>query len=362
MSSDAIPVVVTGVGGGGFGEQILKALRIAPTRYEIIGTDVTPLSKGFATVDHRYVVPRATDQRYVEIIRGICNRHRARALFAGSEPEIRSLGQNRSLFEDEGILLPLQPQLVLDTCFDKVQTARFLESQGFVVPRTVRIADISQLDAVDFFPAVIKPSVGAGGSSDVVIAQDHDELLSFGQTLLANGRHLLAQEYVGTPDAEFTVGVLSSMSGEFIQSIALKRFTSSALGSRLKVPNRTGRKDLGAVLVISSGISQGEIGPFPEVTEPCERIGAALGSRGALNVQCRLVDNSVVVFEINPRFSGTTSLRAMVGFNEPDVLVREHVLGAPVTRRFSYASGVILRGLEESLMTADTLSKVTDLR
>ena len=33
------------------------------------------------------------------------------------------------------------------------------------------------------------------------------------------------------------------------------------------------------------------------------------------------------MFEINPRFSGTTSLRAMVGYNEPDVLIRHHVLG-----------------------------------
>jgi len=55
-----------------------------------------------------------------------------------------------------------------------------------------------------------------------------------------------------------------------------------------------------------------------------------------VNVQCRLVDGEVVVFEINPRFSGTTSLRAMVGYNEPDVLFRHHVLGEPIEPHFPY--------------------------
>ena len=43
---ERVSVMVTGVGGGGHGEQILKALRLAPTRYEIVGGDMSPVSSG----------------------------------------------------------------------------------------------------------------------------------------------------------------------------------------------------------------------------------------------------------------------------------------------------------------------------
>ena len=103
-------------------------------------------------------------------------------------------------------------------------------------------------------------------------------------------------------------------------------------------------------MALSNGISQGEIGRFPAVTAECERIALALGSRGSINLQCRLVGDKVFVFEINPRFSGPTSLRAMVGYNEPDVLIRKHLLSESIQPRFEYGSGVILRGLTESLV------------
>ena len=125
----------------------------------------------------------------------------------------------------------------------------------------------------------------------------------------------------------------------------------AALSNRTKVPNRTGHARLGPVLAISSGVSQGRIGRFEEVCGQCEEIAVALGARGAFNIQCRVVDGRVVVFEINPRFSGTTSLRAMVGYNEPDTLVRQHVLGERITPRFPYREGVIVRSLAETLIS-----------
>ena len=76
----------------------------------------------------------------------------------------------------------------------------------------------------------------------------------------------------------------------------------------------------------------------------------ALGCRGAVNIQCRMVESKVYVFEINPRFSGTTSLRAMVGYNEPDILIRKHLLGENIKSNFTYKSGVIMRGLEEKFI------------
>ena len=103
------------------------------------------------------------------------------------------------------------------------------------------------------------------------------------------------------------------------------------------------------MLAISTGISQGEIGYFPEVTSYCEKLAIAMGCKFSINVQCRLVDSIPYVFEINPRFSGTSYMRAMVGYNEPDILIKKHILGELIDLKFEYKSGVILRSLKETL-------------
>jgi carbamoyl-phosphate synthase large subunit len=341
-------VLVTGVGGGGHGEQILKALRLSTIKYRIIGTDMSPISKGLVNVDIPYLLPPANDPSYTDKLLELCKKHDVKAVFHGSEPELKVMNANREKIEAAGLFLPINPSNVIDICMDKFKTVQFLKDNGFRFPLSARITSKEDLEKVDFMPVVLKPSVGGGGSANLMLAQTREELQVFGQYLLTIYSEFIVQEYVGTPDNEFTVGVLSSMTGELINSIAVKRMILTSLSNRIKAPNRTGKPELGKILAISSGVSQGEIGRFSEVTKPCEHMANVLGSTGAINIQCRFVNGEVYVFEINPRFSGTTSLRAMVGYNEPDILIRKHILGEDVKPFFDYKTGYILRGLEES--------------
>ncbi len=350
----SLTVCVTGVGGGGNGEQLLKSLRLAETAYRIVGTDMTPLSTGLAMADIPCILPPASDPSYMDELLSLCRKHDACALLPGSEPELSVISKNRHTIIDAGIFLPLNPPDVISMCMDKLQMFATLAGEKVEVPWFRRVQ--SENDIADFpqFPVVYKPSTGSGGSANTFIVQNKDEARWFARHLLSLYPEFIAQEYVGTPEDEYTVGVLSDMDGNFINSIAVRRFVLSALGSRIKLPNRTGRDELGKQLVISSGISQGEIGRFPDVTGPCEAIAELLGSRGPFNIQCRFVNGKVYVFEINPRFSGTSSLRALAGFNEPDILIRRHVLGEETAPRFPYKEGVIMRSLKENFVNTTT--------
>jgi carbamoyl-phosphate synthase large subunit len=355
-------VVVTAVGGGGNGEQIVKALRLSSLGYTIVGTDVSRYSKGLYEVDHPYLVTKTTDPNYIDQIAEICRRHDAVALFHGSEPELRAFSEHRSVFAELGILLPINHAHVIDMCMDKVQTSAFLAAEGFSIPTWSEVRSAADLDAIDLkLPVVLKPSVGGGGSVNLFLAQTETELKTFGRYLLGIYPAYIAQEYVGTVDSEYTVGVLHTMDGEFVNSIGIRRQLGTAISSRIRVPNHSGRSELGDSLIISSGFSHGDIGRFVDVASRCEQIAKALDVRGAVNVQCRLVDGEVVVFEINPRFSGTTSLRAMVGYNEPDVLIRHHVLNEPIDVGFGYREGTILRGLSETFVGRDEFGNVGPL-
>jgi carbamoyl-phosphate synthase large subunit len=103
-----------------------------------------------------------------------------------------------------------------------------------------------------------------------------------------------------------------------VSSIALKKFME---GPTKYVRNKS--------FVLSSGISQGEFRWFKEVCRVCEDIAEKIGSTGPLNIQLRLVNGKVRPFEINPRFSGTTSSRALTGYNEPEFYIRKYLLNDP---------------------------------
>lgn len=340
-------VLVTGIGGGGHGEQILKALKMSSLPLNIIGADMTTISRGLQEVDKSFLLPPANHEDYIDVLLEKCLEHEIKILFHGSEPELKKMSQNRDRIKEAGILLPINDDRVIEMCMDKFQTIEFLEKNGFSFPKTYNISSLDDCRGINSYPLVLKPSVGGGGSANTYIIQSKEELLFFCKQMLKQYPVFIAQEYVGTPEDEYTVGVLSDMDGEIVNSIAVHRMISGSLGCRFKLPNQTDRRELGPQLVISSGISQGRIGKYAEVTKQCEQIASAIGSRGPLNIQCRLVNGKVYIFEINPRYSGTTSFRAMVGFNEPELMIRKHFMNQKIDRNFPFKEGYILRGLDE---------------
>lgn len=348
-----INVLITAIGGGGHGEQILKALRlVGDNRYCIFGADANPHCPQFNLVEGHAALPLASAPNYLDRLFEVCENFKIDALFHGCEPELKLFSQHRETIEAKGIFLPINPINVIETCMDKARTFEFLKAQGIDVPFFTRVSSTIELDSVKEFPVVVKPSLGGGGSADVFIAQSRKELLALGAYLDLDGatRDFLIQEYVGSPEDEFTVGVLHDMNGLYINSIALRRMLTGQLNIRSSVPNRTGLRKFGPNLLISSGVSHGQIGRFPEVTSQCCEVARLIGARGPLNIQCRLVDGKIKIFEINPRFSGTTSLRAMVGYNEPDILMRKHFENEKIEKDFQYKEATILRSLTEEIL------------
>ena len=346
---ERIRVMVTGVGGGGNGEQLVKALKMSDKNYYLIGADITPVSKGLFLVDKKTILPPASDPNYIEALLQVCKEEGVQALFTGSEPELKKISAVQDQVRAAGIFLPMNTKEVIDTCMDKSKTMAWLDAHGFAHPASVTIRETADFEQITKFPVVIKPSIGGGGSANAYIAQDEEELKLFGTWMLHIYSEFIVQEYVGNAECEYTVGVLNDMEGKLINSIAVRKNIMTALSNRLKIKSRY----TGEMLVISNGISQVQIGRFPDVTSQCEKIALKLGARSAINIQLRFVDKKCYVFEINPRYSGTSSFRAMVGYNEPDIMIRKYLLGETIEPHFAYKEGYIMRGLDETFMEED---------
>ena len=176
----------------------------------------------------------------------------------------------------------------------------------------------------------------------VFLVADTDEAIICAEYITRSGSMPLIQEYISADNGEYTVGVLSLPNGELVGSIALRRSLDAKLS--VMVRNRTG--------VISSGYSQGYIGDFPDIRRQCELIAKAIGSKGPLNIQGRLKGGAFVPFEINPRFSASTYLRAMAGFNEADMTL-QYLSSGIIPKVNSVKEGWYLRSLTEQYVSTD---------
>ena len=339
-------VIVTGVSDHSVGGQICKALALGRPKSFVVATNLLQSEMRGLPFARSHVLPPCPSESYLKALLALASQTRAEFVAPGSEPELDFLSKNRDSLHQAGVTLLANTHAIIESCVNKNRTFGVLKERGIRVPLT--IVDPLQKDLMAFegrYPWIIKPARGSG-TIGVSIAQNPKELVFFAQYLANIGMEPIAQEYFGTPGEEYTVGVLHSLEGSHLGSFAIKRNILTGLSLRLKIPNLTERKELGPLLAISSGITQGEISAFAPVLDACRKIAEALESRGPLNIQGRWDGNDFMPFEINPRFSGTTSMRAMAGFIEPVLLILSH-RKQPLPRSQREVRGVFSRHLIE---------------
>lgn len=334
-----IRVMVAGIGGASLGTEILKSLRLADG-YAIYGCDVSPVAYGLYDpgFDKTYLVTR---ENYLTDVIEACHDSDVSCLVPGGEQPMLLLSSAAGRLAAEGIRLLSNSPEIISTFSDKAATFNILSKLGIAAPRTIAVATNADLEHVGF-PCVIKPATGSGGSAAVFLAVNLEEAMLYTDFIRRMGSTPLAQEYVGVAEGEFTIGVLSLPDRRVVGAIALRR----SLDAKLSVSYR------GRGGIVSSGYSQGYIDEFPDLCRQAERIARAIGSEGPINVQGRVRDGILLPFEINPRFSASTYLRALAGFNEIEMFVRHVVKGESPVRQ-PLRPGWYLRTLAECFVPPD---------
>lgn len=335
-------VLVTGVGGRSVGCQILHALTLLGDRHRIVCTDADAFSFGLYQGPHRYIVPRADAADYLETIRTLVQREKIDVILPGTEPEVRTLAAAEAQ-DGLGCHLVASPVPVIDLCQDKARLYRWLDEQGIGVPRSAGTGDWHAMAAAVGFPLVAKPAGASGGSRNVAILADETEVDRYIREFPGPESEIVFQEYVGDAESEYTVGVVTTRRGEAVDSIVMHRkLVGLSLGASRVIDGH--RYDL------STGYSQGFIVRDREIQDFCESLAVRMGLIGPANFQLRRHRGAIKVFEVHPRFSGTSSIRADAGFNEPDMVIRDQVLGERVTRQPYRADVAAIRAFTSILV------------
>jgi carbamoyl-phosphate synthase large subunit len=293
---------------------IIKSLKLANSlpdprvSYRIISADMSPEAVGLYRSDLGLLVPPISSPDYVDSIIQICKNESVHAIFIGADEELQLMASSEERIESEtGAIVITNPIDVISTCKDKWETMEFLRKNNLPHPRSALPQNKEQFLRESSFPVIVKPREGHG-SLHLYIAKSREEVEKDISEIKKFGWRPMIQEYVPTDNLEFTIGVTVDKEGKYVMSsIAMKRTLKD--GQTYKA----------------------FIDDYPDIRKMAELVALRLRARGPVNIQGRLSEDKLKIFEINPRFSGSCPLRAVAKVNEPDIVFRNQVLDEKIT-------------------------------
>jgi carbamoyl-phosphate synthase large subunit len=271
--------------GGDLAQNVITCLRQVNGVHKIIGSDISIYNSGRVFVDESILGVRPDDIDYVEFLSINFKNFDIDFFMPMSQQEIKffaSLDESalHKLFEKVKYIGV--DKFIVNTFLDKLQTSNWLNESGFVSPKSFNLQELRETD----FPVIVKPRFGSGSKGVF-------KCLNIKETLAANTLvdDPIIQEYVDADDSEFTVGIYSNL------------IETKVISFRRKIAG-SGATSWARHEVHQSIINLGE------------SIAKKLNLLGSINVQLRVKDNKLFVFEINPRFSSTVLMRSELGFND----------------------------------------------
>lgn len=302
-------ILVTAISGD-IGNGILKILK--DTDCVLFGCDVNKIAVGMDLVSEFKQCRYASEEGYVQEILDFCTEKKITHVIPVNEREIETLSPARNLFEAIGIKLVIQSEKILKICLDKYNTAKFLSEQGLCVPATF----LSSENLEDNKKYIQKPRC-SNGSKNIETASG----LELKKQTVTDGT--VFQEYIDSED-EYTIGVFRQNS--ITNVITFKRQLKNGYSNQVEL------------------VSENEFRLL------AMRVADAFDLTGYINIQLRKSAGNLMIFEINPRISGTVRFRHMLGFS--DVLWWLNLLDGIDNKEYKceYTEAIGVRELNEKFL------------
>ena len=253
-------------------------------------------------------------------IKQLIIQNQIKVLFVGVDFELIFFSEMKTeIKEQTGCEVIVSSSDVVNIGNDKYLTYKFLKEHDLNFPKTWLKSEID--DEEIKYPCIVKPRVGAR-SRGVYIVNSKLELIS----RLKQEPDAIVQEYIGTTETEYTCGVLC-IQGQIIGSIALRRY--------LKEGN--------------THVAEYKQDYDAKIYKYIQKIAEYLKPEGSCNFQIRCnEEGEPYLFEINPRFSGTTYMRTLFGFKEVEYIIRRFC--KLDIEKFQLKEGRVYRYFEEKLI------------
>ncbi len=283
-------VLITSAGSTN-GVNIIKALK----GHRIIAVDCDELSAGLYMSDVWFVVPKATDPRYKEVMIDICRREQIDIIFPSFSEEIKVLNG----IEELNNKLVISPRKVYELTENKILCKAFIRNLHLLTPEQYPKE----------YPMIVKPIVGTG-SKDIHIVNTPEELNFYLK------KDMFYEEFI--EGVEYTVDGVSDFDGKVVCCLPRIRL----------------EKKGGLATKCETEFNPTLVGLTRVIAEKMKLVGV-------WNIQCIKRDGLYYFIDINNRFpSGGMPLATASGMNIPEILINI-LKGIKVTPNLEYGKTMI---------------------
>jgi len=324
MSEERRVCVAVTAAGSGIAQTVIDGLRTCPFPVRVVGFELAGRAKGLYDCDVAHRLPSPDDAGYVDQLTSVCQKEGVDLLIPCSDPELSRIAGAAPKLEQGGCRVVTSSPDCVRICRDKKALHDFMVENGVPFFSTWLACDVALDPSAIPYPAILKPRWGSGSVGVRILTSASDWTLVTMQNSLDTLESWVVQP-LGRPstwgDAEWQ-RVLEEGQLRRQDQLAVQLFVSES-------GHTIGRMTWLASLK-SGVVTSIEVIDDPEIWRAVERVEevvATLGVRGPLNIQGIRDGERTSFFEVNPRFSGSTGARALLGYREVEAAVRHFALG-----------------------------------
>lgn len=244
----------------------------------VIATDMSELAPAIYEADAYYIVPRMTDEHYLDVIYDICRKGKIDGVLSLIDPELSLLAAHESDFSMLGVKVIGSPYEQCERSLDKFQMYQWLSSHGYHCAKSYMDKEqfYCDLEAGKIsFPVFVKP---AKGSASIAISKVYDKETI--DLLFAHEDGLMIQEFLNGQEIGADV-YIDMISGEVVSVFTKKKLKMRAGETDKAVSFR----DEKLFLLIEQFVKES-------------------GFSAQIDIDIFDVDGEYYISEVNPRFGG----------------------------------------------------------
>ena len=163
-------------------------------RGKVVATDCSPNAPALYEADVHYIVPRITEENYLDTLYDICRKEKIKGVLSLIDPELSLLALHEKDFEKLGTTVIGSSYELCERTLNKWEMYRWLKDHGYYCAR-------SYMDIEEFvrdvkaglltYPVFVKP---AKGSASISISKAYDEETV--RLLVSHGEGMMIQEFL----------------------------------------------------------------------------------------------------------------------------------------------------------------------
>ena len=299
-----INVLVTAAGSA-CSINIIKSLKMVK-KYKIFSADIYYNSVGAFRSYKGFIINKENNnKKYVNDLLKICVAEKIKILIPGFDTELEVLKNNENKFKKIGTLIIVGSKRLIEIANNKFELSNWLKENKFDYLKTYRLEDRKKIKSHLKFPFIIKPNSGTGQTGFDII-HNQRQYLALLEKLKFTNENFIAQQYLNENLDEFTATVSVGKNFEILGCNCSKRIISKGTSRVITYDN------------------------YDSVKKELIKIAKKIKSFGPINFQFKIKKKKIYIFEINARFSTTNYVRALVGYNEVDLIITHLLTGKSI--------------------------------